>query len=336
MQVADLETLWSVLRAEADATQNPLSRVYRALGETALGVRASFVPAEEKFELLVEVPIDWRQGRTLPEWRGLRLTVLPDSFPPRETHQLSLALVDNDAWTVFLHIAADIATCLEGIPDSAQRIALVVDCLERWSRFFDRCATTGLSATAQRGLFAELRWLDHMLDGHIDPLKAVNAWKGCLRGYHDFDMSGDVVEVKSTMTKEPRRVWISNERQLDDAGLNRLHLFVVTLQITDGGTLLPAAIGRLRERLAPNPAAKAVFERDLVSAGYLDLHSSKYGEGYAVKAEELYGIHEGFPRITAVPEGVGNLRYSVVLGCCHSFLVNTEDYIVSIKEASDG
>ncbi len=65
MEVIELEKLWSELRNEAESSQRPLSRVYRALGKTAVGVRASFVPAEQTYELLIEIPADWEKGRTL-------------------------------------------------------------------------------------------------------------------------------------------------------------------------------------------------------------------------------------------------------------------------------
>ena len=43
MNTAELEEFWSELQEEAASSKVQVSRVYRALGETALGVRASFV-----------------------------------------------------------------------------------------------------------------------------------------------------------------------------------------------------------------------------------------------------------------------------------------------------
>ena len=72
-----------------------------------------------------------------------------------------------------------------------------------------------------------------------------------------------------------------------------------------------------------------------MSAGYLDLHAPKYVEAYAIKAEELFCVQEGFPRITSVPEGVGNLRYSIIVGCCTSYRVDVDEYISRIAGGPD-
>jgi hypothetical protein len=155
MEAIELEKLWAELCKGALSSQKPLSRVYRALGKTAVGIRASYIPVDQTYELLVEIPSNWEKGRTLPEWRGLRLKVLKELFLPHETNQLSLTLLDNDAKDIFLHFTADLVTSLEGISDPTNRIELVVECLERWNSFFERCTSKGLSETAQRGLLAE-------------------------------------------------------------------------------------------------------------------------------------------------------------------------------------
>jgi hypothetical protein len=332
MEAIELDKLWSELQKEAAASEKSVSRVYRALGETAVGVRASFLSKEETYELLIEVPINWDKGTDLPEWRGLRFSMLRESLPPRETYQLSLVLMDADARDVFVHFAADLVTSLEGIYDQIVRTELVVECIERWNNFFERCGIIGLSETEQRGLLAELIWLERLLNAGIEPKLAVGAWKGCKRGYYDFDFSGRVVEVKSTIGKEPHRVWINNERQLDDRGLTNLHLFVVTFQITDGGRTLPEVVCTLRQRMGNSAGAKSEFDRCLINAGYLEIHEAKYNNGYTSKTEELFSVREGFPRIVDVPDGVGNLRYCVVLGACQDFKANESEVIKQIKE----
>jgi len=274
MQVRDLEGLWGKIRGAAAKSENPPSRLYRALGETTVGVRACHVPSEQRDELLVEVPHGWGEGRVLPEWRGIRLEVIPLTIAPRDTHQLALSPAAIDDWAIFLHIAADIATCLEGLDSPSERASLLLGCLERWSHFFERCGGDGLSAEAQRGMLAELLWLEHLLGGGVAADIAVDSWHGCERAYHDFDLDGSVVEVKSTMTKEPRRVWINNERQLDDRALHSLHLYVATLHPTAAGVSLPAVVAKLRRALSGRSAAGARFEEKLVSGGCIDAHTS--------------------------------------------------------------
>lgn len=207
MEVAQLENVWLEIKTEALSSSDRLSRVYRALGETALGIRASYILLEDCYELLIEIPNDWETDNKLPEWRGLKLKVIDSPFPSHEVKHISLALIDNESWNIFLYFAADLVTSLEGIENASTRIGFVVECIERWNNFFHRCGSVGLSETSQRGLWAEIHWLEELMDFGFDPNAAVISWKGCRRAYYDFDFSGEVVEVKSTISKEPRRIW---------------------------------------------------------------------------------------------------------------------------------
>jgi len=331
MEVRRLEALWCGIKKEAATSQNPLSRNYRALGETAIGVRASYLPPEDAYELLVEVPIGWQQGRKLPTWRGIRLVVLPQVLEPRQAYQLSLVLTDNEAREIFFYFVADLVTALEGVTDPDYRVESVVQCLERWNRFFEKSGLVGLSANAQRGLLAELLWMDKLLDAGVDQEDSVSAWQGCQRAYHDYDLSGRITEVKSTIGKEPRQVIISNERQLDSRGLTSLHLYVATFQQNQGGWSLPDVVSNLRQRLGAT--ARVQFDRRLVSAGYLDSHEPNYSTGYMTKEEELFSVQAGFPRIIDLPDSLGNLRYSVVLSGCQPFRVDIDGVLGNIQES---
>jgi hypothetical protein len=154
----------------------------------------------------------------------------------------------------------------------------------------------------------------------------INSWKGCERGYHDFDLMGHVVEVKTTMTKEPRKIWISNERQLDERGLVDLHLFVLTLIKAEiGGETLPGIVQSLR--LCLSGAAAGKFENSLREAGYLDMHKDLYRSCYTAHSEELFQVIQGFPRIITLPTGTGDLGYSVVLSACTAFSKDVGKYL---------
>ena len=167
-----------------------------------------------------------------------------------------------------------------------------------------------------------------LLGAGSDPVACVSSWKGSLRAYHDFDHQGKIVEVKSTISKEPRRVQINNERQLDNTQLVSLHLYVVTFQENNAGRSLAATVQDIRARLQIAVAARSMFDRCLVSAGYLDIHEHFYNTGYLVILEELFLVGDGFPRIIDLPDGVGDLRYSIVLGACQSFKCAIGDFIM--------
>ena len=182
---------------------------------------------------------------------------------------------------IFVTVCADLVQALDGCLTNESRRSEIADFLTRWSRFFERYGQEGLSSEEQRGLYGELRWLQHMVHAGIEPLAAVNSWKGCRRTYHDYEANGHVVEVKTTMTKEPRKVQINNERQLDGRGLNSLYLFVLTLTNSGGGgETLHALVQSLRGIFSGKPVAYT-FEHSLREAGYLDIHVHLYNNNYS-------------------------------------------------------
>lgn len=321
------------LEVEGDRAAQVPERIYRALGASAIGVRAGYLPAQRTLELLIEVPKKWSGYSAIPEWRGMGYELLALRLPPREeAAHLRLYLLEPEHRDVFLLVCEDVVSALEGITDSVLRVEAVESCLLRWRRFFQRSGPEGLSTEGQLGLIAELIWLGKMINGAVDSLRAVKSWKGCERRYHDFDFNGHVVEVKSTRTKEPKTVAISSERQLDDSGLNSLHLYVLSLlEIEAADITLPVCVQSVKTLLDASPAAAALFHEKLISAGYLDRDEVKYSKSYVVKDESLYRVTGKFPRIIEVPPGVGALKYRVILSACEPFREETDPYMKGLS-----
>jgi hypothetical protein len=132
--------------------------------------------------------------------------------------------------------------------------------------------------------------------------------------------------------KEPRKVQISNERQLENRGLHSLHLFIVTIMSAgEAKETLPDLVESVRRSLSGGPAAY-VFENALNKAGYLDIHTNLYPTSYAVLKEEFFEIAQEFPRITQVPAGLGDLRYSLLVSACVDFAADPSKYLPLLKE----
>ena len=91
---------------------------------------------------------------------------------------------------------------------SRDREEIFIEFLNRWTNFFNNFGNKRLSILRQQGLFGELWWIKLMLEKNIPALETLSSWKGCEGSYHDFDFEGHIVEVKTTMTKEPRKVTI--------------------------------------------------------------------------------------------------------------------------------
>lgn len=325
-----LEEIWLELEAGPSDDDDSAKRIYRRLElRRESGVRLGFVLPDRIREMLVHVG---EQGQhvdvTMPQWKGMACEVITLDVPENGSIHLRLFLKRPEHEAVFTALCADLARGLDDCTSSEGRRKEVEACLARWSRFFERHGYEGLTPERQRGLFGELWWLKRNLESAIDMLASISSWKGCERNFHDFEMQGHVVEVKTTMTKEPRKIRISNERQLDDRGLKSLHLFVLTLLQTEGSEMtLPDLITLIRKHVGVKPAAKSSFERGLQAAGYLDIHSSLYTASYIVKKEELFVVKDNFPRLIEVPAGVGDIRYSVIMVACADFETSMEAYL---------
>jgi hypothetical protein len=323
-----LEKTWNELLTEVGPS-DPTRRLFRLLGSTAVGVRASVIPIDRILELLVEVPLTWSFGNKLPEWRGMAFSLLPWVIPPRREHQqLVLSLRDEGQKSIFLAYCNDLVRSLEGVVNTKDRVSKIEESIVRWGRFFEKCGSEGLSVFQQAGLFAELTWLELLLSTKLSPDEAIASWKGCERNFHDFDLSGDVVEVKSSMTKEPQQITISNERQLDDRGLKSLHLFFVALRRAEGGARsLPQKVESILRSLSPSTPASIRFRDCLTNAGYLDHHASHYRSHFIIKEQMLFRVHDKFPRIIDPPDGVARIKYGVLISACRSFESKIDEYL---------
>jgi len=330
----EIEEVWREL-SKTDDGGDPTTRVYRLLGSSAEGVRASIAGIDQALELLIEVPPNWNDGkRKLPEWHGMGFSILPLKLQPRpENCQLALSLRDEDQRSIFLAFCNDLVANLEDAKSTKDRNEKIEESIQKWGRFFQKCGVDGLNVHQQSGLFGELTWLDGMIESGLDLNCVVESWKGCERNFHDFDMTGHVIEVKTTMTKEPQQIIVNNERQLDERNLNSLHLFFVAIRKTDGGgSTLPTKVELIRKKLKSSATALLRFEDCLINAGYHEHHTPIYKSHFIIGEETLFEVRDDFPRIIDTPDGVGSLKYGLLISACRSFEADIQSYLASLKE----
>lgn len=324
-----IEALWTALEEKVKKGDYGDKRVYQRLDlETETGIRLGVVSSGEVRELLIQLSPSDGADFTPPRWIGMRFETIMMDAPEKGTRHIRIFLDDPEHKSVFTTVSADVVDTLLNVVKPEHRTLKLLACLEKWSRFFQKHGVEGLSKEAQRGLFGELSWLQHLLTAGMDQCRAIESWHGCRRAYHDFEFGERIVEVKTTISKEPRRIRINNERQLDDRGFNEMFLYVLTSHPTfSGGLKLPELINAVRSSLSGNIAAKGLFEQSLQHAGYLDVHERLYGTGYIVKTEEAFQVRKGFPRIIDLPSGTGDVSYSVTISACSEFLVDLDNAI---------
>lgn len=328
-----LVEIWRELEVPPEGKLSFAGRRYRRLNlARETGFRLSCLFPAQAWELLVEVPRDCAGDEIrFPQWQGMAFELLSLDVPTKGSGHISLRLDDQDLQDVFVTVCSDLAVELQEQTDPDQRQKALVNFLDRWSRFFEKQGWRGLSKTRQRGLYGELWFLRRLLDSGLPPSHAIVSWKGCERGYHDFELSGKVVEVKTTLSKEPKRVRISNERQLDDRGLESLHLLVLSLVSSlGGGESLPDIIDELQRRFASSPGCRRLLNHALGGAGYLEAHASQYISTYEVRSVEFFQVKEGFPRILEIPSGTGDISYSLIIAAVSAFAADLDEFLKQI------
>ena len=327
----DFRSIWHDLEVEVAAGTraapgNPLVR--RLVGATTLSeVHFGIFVGDGLRCFLVRLPEGHHGGLPkLPVCSGLRAGIIQGEEQPRSRHFLLLKQEPGSPRDIFGAVAADV--CDAVLADPTKSSELVVRArLERWSAFFAQGGARGLGPDAQKGLFGELWVLGRLLLPRLGPAPAVQAWVGPSRSNHDFIRSSRALEVKTSTSTQHHKIHVANERQLDDQGLDSLGLVVLFFaELEDGGLTLPGLVEELRLALAKDPLLAQRFNDLLLTAGYTDAQGERYSTGYAHRETRTYAVRENFPRLLEkdLPEGVGDLSYSVVLSACESFRLSTE------------
>lgn len=321
-----LDSRWNNL--EREIKEDEVRRFIRLDLEKESGIRLAIISPGNYRELLVQVDECSEYSFNPPNWMGMKFNVITLDVPAKNTRHISLSLENYEHKRVFSTICNDIVDQLSMVDSPSHRVRELKKILDQWENFFKNYGPEGLSSEAQRGLYGELTWLELLLGNNVDMQTAIESWQGYKNDYYDFELNGRAIEVKTTMTKEPRKVRINNERQLDDRGLDSLHLYLLTMQrLQSGGETLPEKVEKIRTILKSNSLASGIFERALNKIGYFNFHECNYTSGYILKKHETFRVSDGFPRIIDLPSGVGDISYSIIISACSDFLMDLHSVV---------
>jgi len=263
----------------------------------------------------------------LPTTRGIETTLVDDA-PRGKTIQL--ALLDDRLGAIFTILVTDIVEVVSPCASVDDAVTAFVGRLERWQYLLQRASVDALSSEAQQGLYGELWFLrERLLSGPIGARAAVAAWTGPLAAAQDYRFPACAVEVKTTATREPQRMTINGERQLEEAGAPALVLFHLSVDARDSGDgeSLAAMVASIHETLAGDPLALDLLDDRLLGVGYLRSHGALYEKvHYTVRDTHIFRVVDGFPRLVGadLPPGVGDLRYLVAVSACMPFAVTRD------------
>lgn len=265
-----------------------------------------------------------------PQSVGFSVSTVPLVPGRNGTVRIMIEAEDDRFRDLFPVLIQDIYEYIILAANEIDLVRRTVSRLNHWQVFLKRHQHVRLSEAGQIGLWGELWFIYSRLIQHIGIEAAINSWQGPEGRNQDFEFNRAAVEVKTTATNPHERLHISNARQLEPAGLDNLYLYHIALVIhRESGLSLPGLIANISQLVQANSTTLENFNEQLFRLGYLKSESTWYGKtGYHVLSQHAYRIEAGFPRIVLddIPEGVGDVKFSVVLSACSEYLINPDPF----------
>lgn len=332
----DIEAVWQEIEntVKSDGRSGIIKRLIMPHWENKIFLGVEIDTGKRLFVLEAPYKILRNLG-SLPQTNGFEASIR--YLGDEEDNYLSLLLIikKTQFQDLFVSLIKDILDHLDS-QDVLKSIEIILSRLLRWQNFLKRFHLDGLGEEAQRGLFGELYFLKLLFEAKINFQAVIRAWRGPERTVHDFIFPSCALEVKTSISKQHQKVYISSERQLDYSQSNKLYLYHLSLDNqSEIGISLNQIILTIREKLENSPLEKELFEGKLFESGYLDMHFENYNVPmYSIREYNLFGVVEGFPRIieSDLHDGVGDVKYSIMLSECKQYLVQEKDVLQLIEE----
>jgi hypothetical protein len=267
------------------------------------------------------------------EFKGLKFDKIYDPDDSKFI-LLNLVLVDHQFKEVFDSLVADVLSAVINESDIKVILNNYSNRLIKWQSLFERFKQQGLSPEEQRGLYGELYFMRKFLKTNPDFRNVIFSWVGSEKQVKDFQFGRWGVEVKTTHGNNHQKVHISSERQLDTTNLDILFLNHLSLELMQkSGETLNQLIDIIIETLNSDYTALSQFRNKLIQAGFLDHHRQYYSDiGYFIRQDIFYKVEGHFPRIqeSDIRDGVGDVKYSIVISQCSDFIRSEQQVFQSI------
>ncbi|UVK55378.1 PD-(D/E)XK motif protein [Mesorhizobium sp. AR02] len=299
----DLDALWSRLAASGAGQRRFVS--LRVDGAGALDVHAAIRCVDRSPCLLFDLPNPASVGDVEFEVGGMRCA----RGATDDGQSIVLSLEDGARRDLFATLAADLIAHAADVPAKASLGSVMVR-LDAW-RLFLRSVAGGLGRNEIVGLIGELRVLRELVEADCNLL---STWQAPDDGIHDFENRGHALEVKATLGAGSR-VIISRLDQLDDAGLEMLHLVHLRLYETPQGESIDDIAMAIADQL-PDDQMRRLLENALLRRGLSpDDRRARTGLRTALQQTAAYRIFGSFPRIVRadVPSAIPEVSYAVEL-----------------------
>jgi hypothetical protein len=326
-----IDTIWTELENDESFHSGILFKRYSAsvLPDVYVAIRTP-----EKLRCLAAHVLNDNAPDT-QNWNNLKdikVELLKDERNTSKTYLLILIL-NQQHKDIFSVLCEDLINQISSIVDEKTLIKTLLNRLAKWQTLFEKLRQQGLTPEAQRGLFGELYFLRKFLSNVGNKGYCINSWQVPSNTVQDFHHGNWAVEVKTTHGNNHQKIHISSERQLDNSVVPNIFLFHLSLDIRNNyGESLNDIVERLEDYLKNDIPELNSYKLKLYEIGYFDEHKSIYQDtGYTIRQESIYKVDGDFPRIIEpeIRHGVGDVKYSIVVGDCLSF-TSTESELFQI------
>lgn len=335
MKKIDYTEIWKEINEES--RNNPHSLIARKI--STVSRHAVFIATDFNKNirsLFIDLPpeIYINQNR-LPLFRGLQINEVNISIGDYHNHRfLKISQTIPETENIFELFVSDICNDIISLSSFSTLESTLIFSLNEWKIFFEKCAEELLSLSVQQGLFGELSFLESYILKKYPAYDSMLYWTGAKRTNHDFQFQSIAVEIKTSTGKQHKKIQINSEKQLDPTGLKKLYMILYCLNIHDNDPekSISSKIKSVRNIISDDPVALSIFEAQLIRAGYNKDNAHLYTSGFSISRIKLYEISDGFPSITAsiLPEGVGDLKYSIMVSSCGKFEITESELIKHI------
>lgn len=282
--------------------------------------------------LILEIELESLRGLLLKdETKGYSIDVTPDEAGRDNQASIQIKETSTAYREIFTIFCADILEHWIPHPDASDSLKSLSQRLARWKKFFQRGTQLGLNREDYVGLYGELSLIEAGLNAGVEAASLVDGWQAPLSTNQDFLFGPVAVEVKTTTGNEIDKVRITNARQLDSTGLERLFLVRFAFDFRRGsGRTLSELIEALRTAfVAISPDSVSVFNDRLLDAGFVQGTPNEFDDwGFTARRVDLFNVVDGFPRLveSELPSGVSEISYSLNLSAATPYKIAEADF----------
>ncbi len=259
-----------------------------------------------------------RATRLKDETKGYSIDIVPDAG--NRAGRVSILILETSGAykEIFSIFCSDVLSHWCPHTEIADAIKALEQRLGCWRTFFQRGSPSGLGRDEYIGLYGELSYIESGLLSGVPAPIMVQSWKAPKGSNQDFLFGTIAVEVKTTTGNDIDTVTISNARQLDRTGLQRLLLIRFAFDFREGsGETLPQLVSRLKERLSTvSIEAFNSFCDRLLEAGFIENnHNHHAAWGFTRRNVATYDVIDGFPSLveSQLQPGISDVSYSLNL-----------------------